>query len=190
MGRRAFSLALCGLTIAIALAPAGCGKGEDKKAPSGAAPPPVASPKKALHIAVSTTQSRESCPPLSVTLDGKPVDLPYGLAKNVYGTPSIILYGEPVECDAFMNAEITTYDLPHVSVGIGLHKKGRVAVASSRGGTALVNYVTRPEKVGDTMALCVPTPVEFVPLHPTMKGRLRLQGLIEGKHCGDVTSEE
>ena len=171
---------------ATVLALCACGKSDAKKPPAEGTPAPLVSPRTDVVIAPSTTQSMDSCPPLSVTLEGKPLELPHGLAKTVYGTPSIALYADPVECDAFMKNEISTYPVAHIAVGIGVNKKGRISVGSSRGGTALVNRITPDPKKPKVMALCVVNPVVFTPLHSKMSGTLRVHGLVQGTHCGDI----
>ena len=138
--------------------------------------------------------SPPKCPPLTVTLDGKSVDMPHGLGMSVPETRGggfIVsrFNHSSTECSKYvqLTQEIVAGEL-EVAAYVGpVVTNVRANMSSALGVKAYV--VDTPKKVGELVSICVQQPVQHdVELNGhTVSGKI--QGLISGTFCGSQAQE-
>jgi hypothetical protein len=133
------------------------------------------------------------CPPLKITVDGQPLQLPSAFGIKDQGkwwqvelfshdkhTCDTILKKaravHPGEVSARAFLDPTSKGPLAQSVGLGFHTQGMVRV----------DLAQEPKQAGDMLALCVPNEVSFSPAVGSAKGKkVVIHGLFQGRFCGN-----
>jgi hypothetical protein len=132
------------------------------------------------------------CPALSVTADGKKLDLPVGLGARLPeargGGYVVSLFNhDKIDCTTYL--QTSRWAVPNeleVAAYVGPTMTNvRANISNALGVPAFI--VTLPQKAGAAIAICVPQPVEHDPeVSEGHRVEVRIQGLLSGEFCGDA----
>ena len=144
--------------------------------------------------APSTAGSETHCPPLSVTVDGRSVEMPKGLGLSVSaarGGGFIVSRFNHAKTDCAAYVKLTSAITPEeleVAAYVGPDMTNvRANTSSSLGVKAYM--VDVPKKIGDTISACVPQPIQHDIELNGHAVTVRILGLISGTFCGEQAQE-
>jgi len=148
-------------------------------------------------VACKKAKTAETCGPLTVTVDGKPLPaMPNGLARlTIQGNDKLyeveVFNHDKSTCEQFIDRKGRQIPEGEVSIrafagGDGLMGKG-VGIESHTQAGGDVDVVTKPKAVGDPVSICVDG-ASFTPHVGDNKGKkVQVNGLFTGKYCGEMT---
>ena len=152
----------------------------------------------ALALAVSACGKKDKeggggggdCAALTVTVDGAAVELPHGLGiKDDSGGYTMTMYNhDKMTCEQQLgnmrpvtDGEVTVRGFAGGKMGNGVGIE-----AWTESGRPKVKIQTKPEKAGDTMAICVSKKHTFTPEIGDYKGKeVTIVGSMAGQYCGE-----
>lgn len=141
-----------------------------------------------LPASAAAARATPACPPLSVTVDGRPVALVKGMGASVReGKSEGLLISRfnhsRMGCPAYLDPiHDRTPDELVISAYVG--KLTNVRANGTNGVGAKATVITAPKKIGDTVAICVPQAVQHAAEWNGRTVTVRIQGLISGIYCG------
>jgi hypothetical protein len=188
-----------GSLLVVSLAAWGCSRPESTVAtasgPATSATTPVAAPTKSAAPATPAsvppvTVDAGPCPAPTVSVDGQPMKVASARAYGFAGLPGtyvLVMSTRDVPCKELLSGgRSVKNDEWYLNVGAGREPDVQQFVnADNEHAGVRTEIVTKPEKAGDPVAICVREPARLaVKMRKT--ATLDASGLMRGTYCGDV----
>jgi hypothetical protein len=130
-----------------------------------------------------------TCGPLTVTLDGKPIDgMTHGLGVHDIGGYSITVFNhDKTTCDEMLSGARAIQDgEKSVTVSAGGQLGAGISYdANTQMGTGISGSIkTKPAKAGDPMAICINGTVALQ-IGDDKGKKVHVEGEVDGQFCGD-----
>ncbi|MCB9726897.1 MAG: hypothetical protein H6746_00300 [Deltaproteobacteria bacterium] len=137
----------------------------------------------------SRTAAEADCPARVLTLDGQAQDWHHALAYRAGGNTVIRIYNhDGVSCEDLLQDKILRPPRDEQLINIAMMSGDTYvtwAPDPSGGTRAKSRVVTKADKAGDTLRVCLPEAVTLVGKGVHEGHTVVLQGLIEAHFCGD-----
>lgn len=141
----------------------------------------------------------DSCPAGEITVDGQKLGHKYGLASLADGFTMIQLYDhDKVTCEEIVATKMADImrltqergkSNDEFSVRVSAGKANSIGLGANTlmdDSKVKAKLVSKADKVGDNVAICLTEPAEYVLQVGRYEGKkLVMKGLFEGKYCGE-----